>query len=77
MFLFLEHMCNEHISPTPPSQVLALSWNCYMWLCFPYDVKFVLLQMQFKLEEIQARQHMQHETNYHTVNLEQAPVMLV
>ena len=29
---------DEHISPTPPSQVLALTWNCYMWLCFPYDV---------------------------------------
>ena len=29
-----------------------------------------------KIEEIQARQHMQHETNYHTVNLEQAPVMV-
>ena len=29
-----------------------------------------------KIEEIQARQHMQHETNYHTVNLEQAPAMV-
>ena len=29
---------DEHISPTPPSQVLALTWNCYMWLRFPYDV---------------------------------------
>ena len=26
------------ISPTPPSQVLALTWNCYTWLRFPYDV---------------------------------------
>ena len=25
-------------SPTPPSQVLALTWNCYTWLRFPYDV---------------------------------------
>ena len=29
-----------------------------------------------KLEEIQARHHMQHATNYHTVNLEQAPAMV-
>ena len=29
-----------------------------------------------KIEEIQARQHMQHETNYHTVNLEQAPAVV-
>ena len=29
---------DEHISPTPPSQVLALTWNCYTWLRFPYDV---------------------------------------
>ena len=29
---------DEHISPTPPSQVLALTWNCYMWLRVPYDV---------------------------------------
>ena len=29
---------DEHIFPTPPSQVLALTWNCYTWLCFPYDV---------------------------------------
>ena len=29
-----------------------------------------------KIEEIHARQHMQHETNYHTVNLEQAPAMV-
>ena len=29
-----------------------------------------------KKEEIHARQHMQHETNYHTVNLEQAPAMV-
>ena len=26
------------ISPTLASQVLALTWNCYMWLHFPYDV---------------------------------------
>ena len=29
-----------------------------------------------KIEEIKARQHMQHETNYHNVNLEQAPAMV-
>ena len=29
---------DEHISPTPPSQVLALTWNCYMWLRVSYDV---------------------------------------
>ena len=28
----------EHISPTPPSQVLALTWNYYTWLRFLYDV---------------------------------------
>ena len=26
---------DEHISPTPPSQVLALTWNYYMWLRVP------------------------------------------
>ena len=34
---------DEHISPTPPSQVLALTWNCYMWLRVPYGVELVLL----------------------------------
>ena len=34
-------------------------------------------QMQFKLEAIQARHHMQHATTYHTAKLEQAPVMVV
>ena len=29
---------DEHIFPTPPSQVLALTWNYYMWLHVPYDV---------------------------------------
>ena len=29
---------DEFISRTPPSQVLALTWNCYTWLRFPYDV---------------------------------------
>ena len=29
---------DEHISPTPPSHVLALTWNCYTWLRFLYDV---------------------------------------
>ena len=29
---------DEHISPTPPSQVLALTWHCYMWLHVAYDV---------------------------------------
>ena len=28
----------DRTSPTPPSQVLALTWNCYMWLRIPYDV---------------------------------------
>ena len=23
---------DEHISPTPPSQVLALTWQCDIWL---------------------------------------------
>ena len=26
------------ISPTPPSQVLALTWHYYMWLHVAYDV---------------------------------------
>ena len=29
---------DEHISPTPPSQVLALTWHYYMWLHVAYDV---------------------------------------
>ena len=29
---------DEHISPTPPSQVLPLTWNYYMWLRVLYDV---------------------------------------
>ena len=29
---------DEHISPTPPSQVLALTWHYYMWLHVVYDV---------------------------------------
>jgi len=29
---------DEHISPTPPLQVIALTWNYYMWLRVPYDV---------------------------------------
>ena len=29
-----------------------------------------------KIEEIHDRQHMQHETNYHIVDLEQAPAMV-
>ena len=28
----------EHISPTPPSQVFALTWHYYMWLHVAYDV---------------------------------------
>ena len=34
---------DEHISPTPPSQVLALTWHYYMWLHVAYDVQLVLL----------------------------------
>ena len=29
---------DEHISPTPPSQGLALTWHYYMWLHVAYDV---------------------------------------
>ena len=29
---------DEHISPTPPSQVLALTSHYYMWLHVAYDV---------------------------------------
>ena len=29
---------DEHISPTPPSHVLALTWHYYMWLHVAYDV---------------------------------------
>ena len=29
---------DDLISSTPPSQVLALTWNCYMWSRVPYDV---------------------------------------
>ena len=41
--------------------------------CITYELSTRNL---IKIEEIQARQHMQHETNYHTVNLEQAPAMV-
>ena len=34
---------DEHISPTPPSHVLALTWHYYMWLHVAYDVYLVLL----------------------------------
>ena len=34
---------DEHISPTPPSQVLALTWQCDMWLHVAYDVYLVML----------------------------------
>ena len=40
--------------------------------CIMYELSSCNL---IKIEEIQARQHIQHETNYHTVNLEQAPAM--
>ena len=29
---------DEHITPTLPSQVLALTWHYYMWLHVAYDV---------------------------------------
>ena len=29
---------DEHISLTPPSQVLALTWHYYMWSHVAYDV---------------------------------------
>ena len=29
---------DEHISPTPPSHVLALTWHYYMWLHVMCDV---------------------------------------
>ena len=28
----------DRTSPTPPSQVLALTWHYYMWLHLAYDV---------------------------------------
>ena len=28
----------DRTSPTPPSQVLALTWHYYMWLHVAYDV---------------------------------------
>ena len=35
-----QHSCvdDEHVSPHPPSQVLPLTWHCYMWLHVMYDV---------------------------------------
>ena len=41
--------------------------------CITYELSKCNL---IKIEEIQARQHMQLETNYHTINLEQAPAMV-
>ena len=29
---------DEHVSPSAPSQVLPLTWHCYMWLHVMYDV---------------------------------------
>jgi hypothetical protein len=29
---------DEHVSPSPPSQVLPLTWHYYMWLHVMYDV---------------------------------------
>ena len=29
---------DEHISPSAPSQVLPLTWHCYMWVHVMYDV---------------------------------------
>ena len=29
---------DEHVSPSPPSQVLPLTWHSYMWLHVMYDV---------------------------------------
>ena len=29
---------DEHISPTPPSEVLVLTWHYYMWFHVVYDV---------------------------------------
>jgi hypothetical protein len=35
-----QHSCadDEQVSPSPPSQVLPLTWHCYMWLHVMYDV---------------------------------------
>ena len=29
---------DEHVFPSAPSQVLPLTWHCYMWLHVMYDV---------------------------------------
>ena len=29
---------DEHVSPSAPSQVLPLTWHCYMWLHVMYNV---------------------------------------
>ena len=29
---------DEHVSPSAPSQVLPLTWHCYMWLHVMCDV---------------------------------------
>ena len=34
---------NDHNAPTPPSQVLALTWQCDMWLHIGYGVYLVML----------------------------------
>jgi hypothetical protein len=33
---------DDHNSPTPPSQVLALTWQCDMWLHVAHDVYLVI-----------------------------------
>jgi hypothetical protein len=36
-------LVDDHNSPTPPSQVLALTWQCDMWLHVAYGVYLVML----------------------------------
>ena len=36
-------LVDDRNSPTPPSQVLALTWQCDMWLHVAYGVYFVML----------------------------------
>ena len=39
---------DEHISPTPPSKVLALTWQCDIWLHVAYGVYLELLLISVK-----------------------------
>ena len=74
--------CN---SPTPPSQVLALTWQCDMWLHFAYGVYLVMLLIRVNciclvntlyLWIWHAFLFLVHTSAYHTMFLHQTTVLV-